>query len=64
LYKIYIALSLKEVVQFKYINLCGGGLGEKMRVQFSAQVSSEVIANTTQILSKNSILRRFSPKEI
>jgi hypothetical protein len=47
--KIYI--SLKEVVQFKYINLCGGGLGEKMRVQFSAQVSSEV-TNTTQILSK------------
>jgi hypothetical protein len=46
------------VVQFK----CGGGLGEKMRVQFSAQVSS-VIANTTQI-SKNSILQDFRQRNL
>jgi uncharacterized protein YoxC len=62
--KIYIALSLKEVVQFKYINLCGGGLGEKMRVQFSAQVSSEVIANTTpNIIEKLNTSKDFRPKK-
>jgi hypothetical protein len=60
--KIYIALSLKEVVQFKYINLCGGGLGEKMRVQFSAQVSSEVIKHNSNIIEKLNT-SNFRPKK-
>jgi hypothetical protein len=37
---------------------------EKMRVQFSAQVSSEVIANTTSNIIENSILRKIFLKEI
>jgi predicted kinase len=53
---------LKEVVQFKYINLCGGGLGERCECS-SAQVSSEVIANTTQILSKKLTSKDFRPKK-
>jgi hypothetical protein len=34
-----------------------------MRVQFSAQVSSEVIANTTQILSKTQYFKDFRQKK-
>jgi hypothetical protein len=53
------------VVQFKYINLCGGGLGEKMRVQFSAQVSSEVIANTTpNIIEKLNTSKIFAQRNL
>jgi hypothetical protein len=61
--KIYIALSLKEVVQFKYINLCGG-LGEKMRVQFSAQVSSELLQTQLKYYRKTQYFKIFAQRNL
>jgi hypothetical protein len=59
--KIYISL-LKEVVQFKYINLCGG-LGEKMQCSFRHS-KLKLLQTQLKYYRKKSILRRDFPKEI
>jgi hypothetical protein len=59
--KIYISL-LKEVVQFKYINLCGGGLGEKMQCSFRHS-KLKLLQTQLKYYRKTQYFEEISPKK-